>query len=65
VQESFGMNNTTTKATSAATVASDVREMMAAWDKIKAAAVAQYPGATDEQIYALTSGAMKHALGMR
>jgi hypothetical protein len=56
---------TTNQAKSTATVASDIREMMAAWNKIKAAAVAQHPGATDEQIYALTSGAMKHALGVR
>ena len=64
MQDRLGMK-TTNQATSTATVASDVRDMMAAWDKIKAAAVAQYPDATDEQIYALTSGAMKHALRMR
>jgi hypothetical protein len=56
---------TTNQAKSTATVASDIRQMMVAWDKIRAAAVAQHPGATDEQIYALTSGAMKHALGVR
>jgi len=50
---------------SGATLTGDIREMMVAWDKIRTAAVAQYPGATDEQIYALTSDAMKHALGMR
>jgi hypothetical protein len=52
-------------AESGATLTGDIGAAMAAWDKIKAAAVAQHPGATDEQIYALTSGAMKHALGMR
>jgi hypothetical protein len=52
-------------AESGATLTGDIREMMVAWDKIRTAAVAQHPGATDEQIYALTSGAMKHALGMR
>ncbi len=46
------------------TLADDLREMMAAWNTIQSAARAQFPGASDEQIHKITSGAMEHSLGM-
>lgn len=44
--------------------ASDIKEMLAAWNKIESAARKQYPSADENEIYRLTSGAMNHALGL-
>lgn len=46
------------------TFAEDLREMMAAWDKIMTAARVQFPNATEEQLYQIAHAAMKHALGL-
>ena len=42
--------------------AADLAELMAAWETIVATARAQYPAASEEQIYQLAKGAMHHAL---
>lgn len=43
--------------------ADTIREMMAAWNRLMAAARAQYPHATDEQVYRMVSAAMTRAVG--
>ena len=40
-------------------------EMMAGWNKIEAAAKAQFPNADKEELYQICKGAMKHALGLK
>lgn len=47
------------------TFAQDMKEMMDGWDKIMAAAKAQFPGATEEELYQIAKGAMNHALGIK
>jgi hypothetical protein len=42
----------------------DLREMMNAWDTIRAAARAQYPAASEAEIDTITRGAMNHSLGL-
>ena len=46
-------------------LAQDIQEMMNAWNKIQAAARAQFPKASEEQIYQLTAGAMNYSLGLK
>ena len=46
------------------TFAQDIAEMMAAWNKIMTAARAQFPNATEEELFQIAHAAMKHALGM-
>ena len=45
--------------------AADIREMIAAWNRIEAAARAQFPAASEDEIYKLTCGAMNHALKIK
>ena len=45
------------------TLASDLAEMMAGWNKIEAAAKAQFPNADKAELYQICKGAMSHALG--
>jgi hypothetical protein len=45
-------------------LAADLREMLANWNKIEAAARTRYPNASEKEIYRLTSGAMNHSLGL-
>lgn len=45
--------------------ASDIREMLAGWNKIQSAARRQFPDADEQEIYRLTAGAMNHALGLK
>jgi len=47
------------------TAASDIGEMMAGWNKIQDAARQQFPNASEQEIYRITSGAMNHALGLK
>lgn len=47
------------------TFAADMRELMAAWNKIIAAAKAQFAGASDEEIFGIASSAMNRALGLK
>lgn len=56
-------NNSTSN--SKTTLAADLAEMMAGWNKIEAAAKAQFPNATKEELYEITKGAMNHALGLK
>lgn len=44
------------------TFAQDLAEMMAAWNKIMAAARAQFPTASEEELFAITKDAMNHSL---
>lgn len=44
------------------TLAQDIAEMMAAWNKIMTAARAQFPNASEEQLYQIAKGAMEYAL---
>ena len=44
------------------TFAADIAELMAAWNKIEAAAKAQFPNATAEEVFQIASGAMSHAI---
>ena len=46
------------------TFAQDLDEMMHGWNTILAAARAQFPNATAEELFEIASGAMKNALGM-
>ena len=41
-----------------------IREMLAAWTKIEAAAREQFPAATTEEIYQIVAGAMSKAVGI-
>ena len=47
------------------TLASDLAEMMAGWNKIEAAAKAQFPNAGKAELYQICKGAMNHALGIK
>lgn len=40
-----------------------VAHLMAAWNTIEAAANAQFPNASKEELFQICSGAMDHALG--
>ena len=42
----------------------DLKEMMAGWNKIEAAAKKQFPCASKEELYQIAKGAMNHALGI-
>lgn len=50
------------KQVTAQTTAQAIEEMMAIWNRIEAKARQQFPGASEEQIYALTSSAMHWGL---
>jgi len=41
-----------------------LQEMMDGWNKIMAAARREFPTATEEELYHIAAGAMKHALRM-
>ena len=47
------------------TSADMVREMMAAWATIEAAAKVAYPNATPEERYQIAKSAMNHQLGIK
>lgn len=44
--------------------AADLREMMAAWATIEAAARREFPNASADELYQICRGAMDHALGL-
>ena len=48
--------------TNNATLAADLKEMMAAWSKIETAARREYPKCSEEEIFEICKGAMNHAL---
>ena len=48
----------------ATTAAQDIAELMAAWDKVMAAAREQFPAASEEKLYQIAKGAMNQALGL-
>jgi len=48
-----------------ATFAQDLQEMMNGWNTIVAAARAQFPGASEEEIYQIAKAAMAHTLGLK
>ena len=43
-------------------LAQDLQVMMNGWHKIEAAAKAEFPNASSEEIYQITKNAMMHAL---
>ena len=43
----------------------DIATMMAGWNKIEAAAKAQFPHAGKDELYQICKGAMNHALGIK
>lgn len=47
------------------TFAEDLREMMAAWNKIEAAARLEFPHVSEDKLQEICKGAMDHALGLR
>ena len=47
------------------TLKSDLAEMMAGWDKIEAAAKAQFPNADKAELYRICKGAMDHAISLK
>ena len=47
------------------TITADIAEMMAGWNKIEAAAKAQFPAASKEELFLICKGAMSHALGIK
>ncbi len=44
------------------TFAADIAELMADWNKIEAAAKSQFPNASAEELFQITSGAINHAI---
>lgn len=46
------------------TFASDLRQMLEAWNQIERAAREQFPGVSPEELQEICSGAMNHALGL-
>jgi hypothetical protein len=44
--------------------AKDLQELMNGWNTIMAAARAEFPAATDEELFKIAQGAMNHALGI-
>ena len=44
------------------TTAQAIREMMAAWEVIVATARRDFPSASEEEIFQIASGAMRHTL---
>jgi hypothetical protein len=49
---------------SKSTYATDFAEMMAVWNKIEAAAKAQFPNADKEELYQICSAVFDQALGI-
>ena len=47
------------------TVVDALKEMYAGWKVIEAKAKAQFPNATEEELYQICKGAMNHALGLK
>ena len=47
------------------TFAKDLQEMMNGWNAIMAAARAQFPNASEEEIYQIAKGAMVQTLGLK
>ena len=47
------------------TIQQDIAEMMAGWNKIEAAAKAQFPKASKAELYEICKSAMNHALGIK
>lgn len=45
--------------------AADLREMMTNWNRIRAAALREFPCASAEKINAITAAAFEHSLGMK
>lgn len=43
-------------------IAQNLKELMAAWDTIAAAAKQQFPNVSTEELYQIVKGAMNHAL---
>lgn len=56
---------TNTKSNKPKTLAADIATMMDGWNKIEAAAKAQFPNAEKAELYKICKGAMKHALGLK
>jgi len=56
---------TATKNMNTTSFASDMAELMAGWNKIEAAAKAQFPKASEEELYQICKGAMAHAIGLK
>lgn len=48
-----------------ATFAQDLQEMMNGWNTIAAAARAQFPAASEEEIYQIVKSAMAQTLGLK
>ena len=47
------------------TFSQDLQEMMNGWNAILAAARAQFPAASEEEIYQIAKGAMAHTLNLK
>ena len=47
------------------TFSQDLKEMMNGWSAILAAARAQFPAASEEEIYQIAKGAMAHTLNLK
>ena len=47
------------------TLKSDMAEMMNGWNEIEASAKKQFPKATKEELFKITSDAMNHVLGIK
>ena len=58
------MKTQVTETQATRTFASDLAEMMTTWNEIRAAALRSFPGATDDEIQQIASGAMEHSMGM-
>lgn len=44
--------------------AQDIAELMAAWNTITARARIEFPNASEEELFQIASGAMRHALSV-
>lgn len=45
--------------------AADMKEMIQAWDRLRDAAKAKFPGASEEEIFNIAAGAMNQSLGLK
>ena len=61
----IGNMKTNTTSNENKNIAADIATMMNGWNKIEAAAKAQFPHAGKDELYQICKGAMNHALGIK
>jgi hypothetical protein len=56
--------NTAARSEQMTTAAKEIAELMNGWNTIMAAARREFPAASEEELFQIASGAMRHALGL-